>query len=59
MLLGMLMDSRRRQGWLANRSSEWQGRAHLRRYAATVGNLRALTGERRMVDLTGIEPVTS
>ena len=37
------------EGWLANRSSFNGGKAHLRAFGATVGNLR-LNHERRLVD---------
>ena len=46
-----------REGWLANRSSLLAG-AHRRASGAMAGNLR-VNHERRMVDQTGIEPVTS
>ena len=46
------------EGWLANRSSFIRRAAHLRAFGAMVGNLR-VDYERRLVDLTGIEPVTS
>ena len=46
-----------REGWLANRSSFGAGGPTFA-LRATVGNLR-LNHERRLVDQTGIEPVTS
>ena len=48
----------RRTRWLANRSSFIKEGAHRRAFGAMVGNLR-VDYERRLVDLTGIEPVTS